>query len=60
MLVSTQPIEVRVVGDPKVLASALDLITHSPYFGLVLDVEKKRLLHWWPILLIRGESRAGQ
>ncbi|NLJ24387.1 MAG: DUF881 domain-containing protein [Firmicutes bacterium] len=39
--VSTQPIEVRVVGDPKVLASALDLITHSPYFGLVLDVEKK-------------------
>ena len=24
-----------------VLASALDLITHSPYFGLVLDVEKQ-------------------
>lgn len=39
--VSTQPLEVRAVGDPEVLASALDLITHSPYFGLILEVQKK-------------------
>ncbi len=39
--VPTEPVEIRVVGDPDVLASALDLITHSPYFGLVLDVEKQ-------------------
>ncbi|NMB46854.1 MAG: DUF881 domain-containing protein [Firmicutes bacterium] len=39
--VATQPLEVRAVGDPEVLASALDLITHSPYFGLMLDIRKE-------------------
>jgi uncharacterized protein YlxW (UPF0749 family) len=42
--VSTKPLEVRAVGDPEVLASALDLITHSPYFGLILDVEKRQAI----------------
>lgn len=40
--VPTEPVEVRAVGDPEVLASALDLITHSPYFGLILDVQKRQ------------------
>ena len=39
--VSTEPVEIRVVGDPEVLASALDLITHSPYFGLTLDIQRQ-------------------
>ena len=39
--VSIQPLEVKAVGDPAVLASALDLITNSPYFGLILDIQKK-------------------
>ncbi|NLY51869.1 MAG: DUF881 domain-containing protein [Firmicutes bacterium] len=39
--ISTEPVEIRVVGDPEVLASALDLITHSPYFGLTLNIEKQ-------------------
>lgn len=39
--IPVQPVEVRAVGDPEVLGSALDLITHSPYFGLILDVQKK-------------------
>lgn len=38
--ISTEPVEIRVIGDPEVLASALDLITHSPYFGLMLDIER--------------------
>lgn len=35
------PIIVKAVGDPDVLASALDLLKNTPYFGLTLDAEKK-------------------
>lgn len=35
------PLEIRAVGDPTVLASALDLITNTPYFGLMLDIQKR-------------------
>ncbi|NLY30920.1 MAG: DUF881 domain-containing protein [Firmicutes bacterium] len=39
--IPTEPVEIKVVGDPEVLASALDLIIHSPYFGLTLNIEKQ-------------------
>lgn len=39
--VSTEPLILKAVGDPAVLSSALDLIINSPYFGLILDIEKK-------------------
>ena len=41
--IPTQPMEIKVVGDPEVLTSALDLITNSPYFGLVLDIQKQNV-----------------
>ncbi|NMB24014.1 MAG: DUF881 domain-containing protein [Firmicutes bacterium] len=39
--VPVDPLEIKAVGDPTVLASALDLITNTPYFGLMLDIQKR-------------------
>lgn len=39
--VALNPLEIKVVGESNVLASALDLIKSTPYFSLVLDIAGK-------------------
>lgn len=38
--VGINPLELRAVGDPQVLASSLDLLRSTPFFGLKLQLEK--------------------